>query len=66
MITAEIMRNLLWIVVAAMLLLALAYLSGRKLHPLDLCAWGLVAVALPILGPILVILNRPGEKRLPS
>ncbi len=63
MITAEIMRTLLIIVIAAMLLLAAAYLSGRKLTPIALCGWGLLALALPILGPILVILSRPGESR---
>ena len=63
MITAEIMRTLLLIVITAMLLLAIAYLSKRKLTLIAFCGWVLLALILPILGPILVILSRPGKSR---
>jgi len=66
MITAEIMRTLLLIVIAGMLFLAVAYLSQRKLTPIAFCGWSLLALVLPILGPIIVILSRPGKSRSAS
>ncbi|MEA4908768.1 MAG: hypothetical protein VB089_14170 [Anaerolineaceae bacterium] len=60
---ASIIRTLLVIVAAAMLLLAIFYLRGRRLSWLEYGAWGLLALCLPYLGPFLVILSRPGEPR---
>ena len=59
-----------------MLLMAALFLSGRRgLGWLDYLAWVLVALVLPVIGPLLVIAFRPGvprnapareEGRLPS
>lgn len=61
MITAGVLRTLLVIDIAAMALLALIYLRQRKLSWSGYCCWGLLAVGIPILGPFLLIANRPGE-----
>ncbi len=61
MITAGVLRTLLVIDIAAMALLALIYLRQRKLSWLGYCGWGLLAVGIPILGPFLLFVNRPGE-----
>lgn len=63
MITAEIMRVLLEIVMLCMVFLAVAYLSRRRLTPIAFCGWSLLALVVPILGPIVVILLRPGKSR---
>ena len=66
MITAEMMRTLLIIVIAGMLFLAIAYLTQRKLTTVAFLGLSLLALILPILGPILVILSRPGKSRSTS
>jgi len=43
--------------------MALGYLWKRELPPAGYVFWGLVALAIPVLGPILLIALRPGEAR---
>lgn len=63
-ISADVMRVSLYLSLAAMALLAIFYLRGRRLSLAAYCLWGLLAVLLPALGPFLVILLRPGQPRL--
>lgn len=56
----EIIRALLVVGMAGMALLALIYLSRRRLVWWQVCAWGALALCLPVLGPFLVICLRPG------
>ena len=47
-----------------MLLMAALFLSDRRgLGWPDYLAWGLVALVLPVIGPLLVITFRPGVPR---
>jgi hypothetical protein len=59
--TAQIVRMLLIIIAAGMAVLALYYLSQRKLRWWAYLGWGLLAILVPMLGPFLVIALRPGE-----
>jgi hypothetical protein len=61
MITASVVRTLLIVDIVAMALLALIYLRQRKMNWMAYCSWGLLAVGIPVLGPFLLIANRPGE-----
>lgn len=61
--TAEQLRILLVLFLAAMYLLAMLYLRRRRLPPGAYVLWGLMALSIPALGPFLVILARPGESR---
>lgn len=61
MITAGVVRSLLIADMVAMALLALIYLRQRKMSWVSYCCWGLLAVGIPVLGPFLLIANRPGE-----
>jgi hypothetical protein len=56
----DILRALLVVGMAGMALLALVYLSRRRLAWWQLCAWGVLALGLPVLGPFVVICLRPG------
>jgi len=46
-----------------MALLAVLYLRGRRLSLTGYLAWGLLALLIPAVGPFIVILARPGERR---
>lgn len=60
MITAGVVRILLIVDMVAMALLALVYLRQRRMRWAAYCCWGLLAVGVPVLGPFLLIANRPG------
>ena len=60
---ADVLRILLGVCIAGMLALAAAYLVQRRLAWHQYLGWGLVALIFPVLGPFLVIANRPGERR---
>ncbi len=62
-LSSEFMRTLLVLCIFGMALLAAFYLRGRKLTPLAYAAWGLLALAFPVLGPFLVIWLKPGEQQ---
>ncbi len=59
--TAGVIRTILLMDIIAMALLALAYLRQRRMSWTSYCCWSLLAIGLPVLGPFLVIANRPGE-----
>lgn len=61
MTTPGIIRIILMIDIVAMALFALFYLRQRRMSWGAYCWWGLIALLLPVLGPFLVISNRPGE-----
>ena len=58
--TAEIVRQLLAACLLAMYILAMFSLRHRSLASAQFFALGLFALVVPMLGPFLVILNRPG------
>ncbi len=60
---AEVLRIMLVVCIAGMFALAMAYLVQRRLAWHQYLGWGLVALIFPILGPFLVIANRPGVRR---
>ena len=52
---------ILFAVLFGMLMIAVLYLRQRKLSTLAFVLWGVFALLLPIVGPYLVIVSRPGE-----
>jgi hypothetical protein len=60
----DIIRVLLITCSLGMATVALLYLRQRRLPPFGYACWGLVALLIPFIGPFLVILSHPGEKRL--
>lgn len=62
-ISPEFMRLLLLFCVWGMALLAAIYLYRRNLSLTEYLAWGLLILLVPVLGPFLVILLRPGHPR---
>lgn len=61
MITAGVVRLFLIVDIAALSLLALIYLRQRRMSSRAWAGWGLLALFVPVLGPFLVIANRPGD-----
>jgi hypothetical protein len=61
-LSAEAMRLLLVICLVSLALLAVFYLSRRRLSLLEYIGWGLLAVLLPLAGPFIVLLRQPGKK----
>jgi hypothetical protein len=59
--TAGAIRTILLVDIVTMSLLAVVYLRQRRMDWLAYCAWGLLALLVPVLGPFLVIANRPGQ-----
>lgn len=59
----DIMRALLVICLLGMAVLAALFLRQRSLSLIAYLGWGLLIVLLPILGPFLVLLTRPGKQR---
>lgn len=57
----DIMRFLLAACLVGMALLALLFLRRRELTTVESLAWGLLIVFVPLLGPFLVIVLRPGS-----
>jgi Na+/proline symporter len=63
MMNADLIRILLLAVILVMALLACFYLRQRKLTISEYIRFGLLALFVPLLGPFLVILFKPGEPR---
>jgi hypothetical protein len=57
----DTLRILLFACLFGMVMVAVLYLRQRKLSTLAYFMWGLLALMLPVLGPYLVIIARPGE-----
>ena len=57
-----LMRLFLLLCLLGMELLAAFFLSQRRLPFLAYLGWGLLAVLLPVMGPFLVILHKPGRR----
>ncbi|HEY5670952.1 MAG TPA: hypothetical protein VIS10_13225 [Anaerolineales bacterium] len=62
LLTADAMRASLVMCVLGMALLAAFFLRKRQLSISEYIGWGLVIILLPLLGPFLVILHRPGKR----
>ncbi len=62
MTTAGVIRIVLLIDIIMMALLAVIYLRQRRMDWPGYCFWGLMALALPVIGPFLVIACHPGER----
>jgi energy-converting hydrogenase Eha subunit H len=62
-ISAQLMRFLMVICLLGMALLAILSLRQRKLPLGAYIGWGLIAILLPLIGPFIVLLIRPGESR---
>ncbi len=58
---AAVLRTLLLLDIIAMALLSFFYLRGRDLSWHAYLSYGLIALLVPLLGPFLVILTRPGK-----
>jgi hypothetical protein len=61
--STQILQYLLVGCMVGMALLAVFYLLGRRLTLIGYLAWGLVALLIPAVGPFIVILAHPGERR---
>lgn len=57
----ETLRIMLYVCLFGMAIVAVLYLRQRKLSTLAYFLWGLLALMLPVLGPYLVIISRPGK-----
>lgn len=60
----EILRILLLVYLVFSLALAFAYMARRRLTWGEWLFWGVVAIAVPVFGPFLVISARPGPGKL--
>lgn len=57
---------LFWLLVSyavVAFMLTLAYLRYRRLSHVEIVAWGVLALFVPIFGPFFVIAARPGPRR---
>ena len=61
--TAEFLKFSLYTAIFCLALLGVFYLRSRRLSWQGYLFWGTLAVFIPILGPFIVILSRPGEIR---
>jgi hypothetical protein len=59
--TVETLRTIFLVFLIAEFLLAIFYLRRCQLQFCAYTLWGLFALLVPVLGPFLVILSRPGD-----
>jgi hypothetical protein len=62
-ISPDTMRALLFLCILGSAILAILYLRQRSLSTEETLRWGILIFLVPILGPFLVILARPGKPR---
>jgi hypothetical protein len=62
-ISPQLMRLLLVTCLLGMAILAILSLRQRKMPVGAYLGWGLIAVLLPLVGPFIVLLARPGGNR---
>jgi hypothetical protein len=60
---ADVIRVILLVDIVAMALLAFFFLRQRRLSMREYILFGLLALLVPLLGPFMVIIFRPGESR---
>ena len=65
LLSADVMRLFLVLCLLGMSLLAVLYLRRRELSFEAYLGWGTLAILVPILGPFLVILSKPGRPARP-
>lgn len=63
LLSPDVMRAFLIISLFGMALLAAFYLRRRSLTLIEYLCWGMLLILLPLLGPFLVIMLRPGAGR---
>ena len=63
LLSPDAMRLLLFFSMLGMAVLAAFFLRGRSLSLREYIIWGAVIVLLPLVGPFLAILLRPGHSR---
>jgi len=61
LVSAEVMRVCLLLCLLGMAALAAFYLRERRMPLWEYVGWGLVIVLLPLVGPFVVLLARPGQ-----
>lgn len=61
--TVLILRILLAFTLVVMAIMALAFLHHRRLSLPQWLGWGLLALVVPVIGPFLVLVIRPGQAR---
>ena len=61
--TADILRILLLVCIIGMDILAVLYLTRRRMTTMEYLLWGLAALLLPLIGSFLVIATQVGESR---
>lgn len=61
-VSPEFMRACLLICLCGMALVSALYLRERRLSVAAYLGWGLVILLVPLIGPFLVILARPGSR----
>ncbi len=62
LLSPDTMRVLMVLCLLGMTLLAIFFLRRRGLSFTAYLSWGLLAILLPVVGPFLVILRRPGQR----
>jgi hypothetical protein len=63
LVSPELMRISLFVCLLGMAILAAFFLRGRSLPLPAYLGWGLLILLLPMLGPFMVILMKPGHQR---
>ena len=63
LLSVEGLRLLLSICLLGLVLIAAFFLRCRKLTMIEYLGWGMVVIFVPLLGPFLVIVARPGRPR---
>jgi len=63
LLSPDIMRLFLLLCLLSLAILAVFYLRERSLSLPAYLSWALLIVMLPLLGPFIVILMKPGHRR---
>jgi len=63
LLAETIIKAMLVFIIVLLAILALNYLHKRALPPAGYVFWAVIALTLPVFGPILLISIQPGEPR---
>ncbi len=58
-----LIKALLVIVIIILAVMGLMFLRKRNLPPAGYLFWGMIAIVIPVFGPILLIALHPGQRR---